>query len=139
MNRRELQRVVAELPEAELELLAALWNHGPQTAASLRELIKPFRPMTHSAVLTLMKRLQDRGVVVREKSGQGKAYRFSPVVPKQSGQHHLLRRVTNRLFEGSRAAVVSALLADRTPTADEITEIRQILDRMEAEQKQRGK
>ncbi len=36
MSKQPDRSLVEELPESELEVLAALWNGGPQTAAQLR-------------------------------------------------------------------------------------------------------
>ena len=46
-----------QLPDAELEVLACLWKHGQLTARSIREEMVGYRPMTHAAVSTLLKRL----------------------------------------------------------------------------------
>jgi BlaI family transcriptional regulator, penicillinase repressor len=119
---------IEELPESELEVLAALWNGGPQTAAELRETLRHFRPMAHGSVLTLLKRLADKGLVERTKSGRGKAFLYRARVDRRAGHRRLMRRLTQRIFGNNLATVVASLLSSRKPTPEELAEIRQMLD-----------
>lgn len=128
MSKKPDRVPVEELPESELEVLAALWNGGPQTAAELRAALDPFRPMAHGSVLTLLKRLEEKGLVERSKSGQGKAYLYHARADRTSGHRRLMRRVTQRIFGGNLATVVASLLSSRTPTPEELAEIRRMLD-----------
>ena len=64
------------LPDAELEVLACLWQKGEATARDVREAMASYRPLTHSAVSTLLARLQEKGLVGRRKGPVGKAFLF---------------------------------------------------------------
>ena len=57
------RRAPQELPEAELEVLACLWNAGTLTAAEIREQLSSYRPMAHGSVLTLLNRLSEKNLV----------------------------------------------------------------------------
>lgn len=138
MGRQPDKGLVEELPESELEVLAALWNGGPQTAAELRMALDPFRPMAHGSVLTLLKRLAEKGLVERSKSGQGKSYLYRARVDRASGHQRLMRRVTQRIFGGNLATVVASLLSSRKPTPEELAELRQMLDAASGERASPG-
>ncbi len=84
--------------------------------------------MAHGSVLTLLKRLAEKGLVQRSKSGQGKSFLYHAQVDRAAGHRRLLRRVTDRIFAGNLATVVASLLSSRKPTPEELAEIRRMLD-----------
>ena len=67
------------LPDAELEVLACLWQKGEATARDVREAMAAYRPLTHSAVSTLLARLQEKDLVARRKGPVGKAFLFRAI------------------------------------------------------------
>ena len=67
-----------DLPEAEMEMLACLQRKGEATARELREALRPFRPLAHPSVVTLLQRLEAKGLVSRDKGNVGKAFVYQP-------------------------------------------------------------
>jgi predicted transcriptional regulator len=119
------------LPDAELEVLACLWNRGAATAAEVREALAEFRPMAHGSVLTLLKRLGDKGLVAREKAGKGKAFVYRPTRRPQPVYRRILDELRRRVFGGNSVALVASLLESQTPSPEEIRQIKQMLDELE--------
>ena len=118
------------LPDAELDVMVCLWDGGPQTARALREALQNKRPMTHASISTLLRRLTDKGFVAREKAEVGKAFVFRAVVAPNPTQRRLVRDLLDRVFGGSGVALVSALLDTRRPTAKELDELSQLVERL---------
>ena len=62
---------IKRLPDAELEIMNALWDaDAPLTAAEL-ETALPGPPRARTTLLTLLARLEEKGCVTREKAGEG--------------------------------------------------------------------
>ena len=62
---------IKRLPDAELEIMNALWDaDAPLTAAEL-ETALPGPPRARTTLLTLLARLEEKGCVTREKQGRG--------------------------------------------------------------------
>lgn len=62
---------IKRLPDAELEIMNALWDaDAPLTAAEL-ETALPGPPRARTTLLTLLARLEEKGCVTREKQGEG--------------------------------------------------------------------
>jgi predicted transcriptional regulator len=120
-----------QLPEAELEVLACLLRQGPATAAQIRQSLASFRPLTHGSVLTLLKRLSERGLVTREKSGQGKAFAYRPTRRSSPSFRKVLKRLMERVFGGDPVALVAALLESSPPNPEEVLQIRKMLDELQ--------
>ena len=119
-----------ELPEAELDIISCLWKRGPSTAREIREALHDRRPLAHASVCTLLKRLEEKGYVSREKAGQGKAYRYATHLQPDGTARPLLDKLLDRVFGGSGVALVASLLESRPPTEDEIEELQDLLDQL---------
>jgi BlaI family transcriptional regulator, penicillinase repressor len=115
------------LPDAELEVLACLWEKGEATAREVREAIGRFRPLTHSAVSTLLTRLQEKGLVDRRKGPIGKAFLFRPTDRPKRTRRRLLGDLLERVFGGDPLAVVNSLFETRPPSAEELNALEQLL------------
>ncbi len=118
----------SQLPDAELEVLACLWKHGQLTARDIRERMEGYRPMTHAAVSTLLKRLHDKGLVAREKGPVGKAFLFRATTGPRKTYRRIVDDLIERIFSGSGTALMTTLLEARPPSANELAELQQLLD-----------
>src|SRR5262245_20098504 len=83
-QRRSMMSRRVPLPEAELDVMSCLWKLGSATAAQIREALEHRRPMAHATVCTLLKRLEEKGCVSREKASHGKAFLYRAEL-KQTG------------------------------------------------------
>jgi len=120
------------LPDAELEVLASLWRKGEATARDVREELKAFRPLTHSAVSTLLTRLQEKGLVTRRKGPVGKAFLFRAADRPKRTRRRLVGDLVERVFGGDALAVVSSLFETRPPSAEELDRLQLLLDQLRA-------
>jgi BlaI family penicillinase repressor len=118
------------LPDAELEVVSCLWKHGDLTARQLREHLHKSRPLSHSAVSTLLQRLQDKKMVTRRKAPTGKAFIYRAVGKSQKAGRRLADGILHRVFGDDPLAIVSSLFETRKPTADELNQLQQLLNRL---------
>jgi len=127
-----------EIPEAELEVLACLWNAEPLTAGEIREQLQAYRPMAHGSVLTLLNRLSEKNLVIRKKSGKGKSFAYRPVQKPAPIYRRILGKLRQRIFGGSSVAMVASLLEDQTTTSEELIELKALLEKFEAQNQLKG-
>lgn len=128
-----------DLPEAELEVLACLWNAGALTAGEIRDQLDSYRPMAHGSVLTLLNRLSEKNLVKREKSGQGKSFAYRAVSGPKTTHRRLLQKLKQRIFGGSSVAIVASLLESQPTSPEEIEELKSLIERLEHKQKSEDK
>lgn len=126
-NSSERNSPLTGLPPAELDVLACLWQRGPSTAAEIRQQLRDYRPMAHGSILTLLTRLMDRKLVTRKKSGQGKSYLYASAREPEPALARLVRDFAQRIFGGSRVAMLASLLDAGAPSATELQEMRRLL------------
>lgn len=123
----------ARIPEAELEVLACLDRLGSATARELRETMQSYRPMAHGSMVTLVKRLEARGLVDRRKADTGKAFVFSTSAETRSTYSHILARLRERIFGGDSVALMASLFETAPPDARQLDELQRLLDRLRSD------
>ncbi|HEX2189302.1 MAG TPA: BlaI/MecI/CopY family transcriptional regulator [Longimicrobiaceae bacterium] len=121
-------RPTDRVPDAELEILAFIQHRGKATAREVREGIAAFRPLAHSSVVTLLNRLEARGLVTRRKAGQGKAFLYAPTHGRSATVRPLLRRLLNRVYGGDSVALVASLFETKPPSERELEELERMVD-----------
>src|SRR6188474_994620 len=114
------------LPDAELEVLTCLHRRGEATARDIREALWDQRPMAHGSVLTLLGRLEKRGLVSRKKGPVGKAFVYEPTRQQTMTMRPVLRRLVDRVFDGNPVDLVASLFETRPPTAKELDAIQRL-------------
>jgi len=115
------------LPDSELEVLACLWQKGEATAREVRESMAAYRPLTHSAVSTLLARLQEKRLVTRRKGPFGKALLYRAADRPKRTRRRIVGDLLQRVFGGDALAVVSSLFETRPPSAEELDRLEQLL------------
>ncbi len=118
------------LPDAELDVLACLWKRRNLTVREIRGAMQDYRPMTHAAASTLLKRLQGKGLVKRKKGSVGKAYVFRATVPPTGTYRRVVSDLVKRVFAGNGLAMVSALYETQPPTPEELDQLQELIDNL---------
>ena len=114
-------------------MLASLDRLGGATARQLRETMGSYRPMAHGSVMTLLKRLESRGLVGHRKASSGKAFLFHATEEARSTYADVLERLRERIFDGDPVALMATLFDAAPPDADQIAELQALLDRLRTE------
>ena len=115
------------VPDAELEVLTCLHRRGEATARDIREALWDQRPMAHGSVLTLLGRLERRGLVGRKKGPSGKAFVYMPTRRRTATLRPVLRRLVDRVFAGSPVDLVASLFETRPPTPEELDALQRLV------------
>jgi BlaI family transcriptional regulator, penicillinase repressor len=128
------------LPDAELELLACLHRLGGEaTARRLREEMADFRPLTHSSVVTLLGRLETRGLVNKAKGPVGKAFVYRPVKDAGTTFRPVLRKLLRRIFGGDGVAMMASIFETKPPTTIELDKMEELLEQLRRQTGKKGK
>jgi len=129
MSEKQLPRPT----DAELAILRVLWDRGPCTVRDVHDALSDTQGTGYTTVLKLLQIMTDKGLVVRDESER--AHVYEPRISEQRTQRQLLADLTDRAFAGSPAKLVMQALAGRKTSAAELSEIRDLLDRLEGEKK----
>ena len=116
--------------EAELQILQVLWRRGP---SSVRDVHVDLGQRTgYTTVLKLMQIMTDKGLLVRDDRERSHIYRAAQ--PEAHTQRRLAGDLMQRAFGGSARKLIAAALSSRRATAQELDEIRTLLDEMKGGQ-----
>ncbi|MEM7202310.1 MAG: BlaI/MecI/CopY family transcriptional regulator [Planctomycetota bacterium] len=115
--------------DAELEILAILWQRGPSTVRQVHQQLNEQRKSGYTTVLKLMQIMTDKGLVRRDETVRPQVYRA--VRSEKNTQRQLLRDLLDRAFSGSPSSLVLQALSAKKTTPEERQRIRALLDRLE--------
>jgi predicted transcriptional regulator len=113
--------------EAELELLAVLWEKGPATVRDLHEEIGSRRGIGYTSVLKLLQIMTEKGLVDREEANKAHIYRAA--ASQEATQNQMLRDMSERLFAGSAAQLALHALAMEPVGDQELEELRNLIEK----------
>ena len=129
----------AKLPDAELEVLACLWQNGEATVRQVREAMNSYRPMTHGSMVTLLIRLEAKGWVSHHKGPVGKAFIYVPTRRPGATHRQIMRNLVRRIFGGNGVQVVATLLDSASPTPKELDRLQELIDELRSKAGRHGK
>lgn len=116
--------------ELELLILKVLWEQSPLTAAQIREtLAQRGRSLAHTSVITMLQRMVVKRQLEQLDPVEGKAFRFSPLVGDKQVTQGMLGDFVDRVFDGSAEAVILSLFDVAELNADELANLRKLLNK----------
>jgi BlaI family transcriptional regulator, penicillinase repressor len=130
---RVAKREVPRPTDAELAILRVLWQEGPATVRRVRDVLDRTQPTGYTTVLKLLQIMTEKGLVERDESRRTHVYR--PSRGEEQTQQHLVGDLLGRAFGGSASKLVMQALAVRRATAEELAEIRKLIETLEEQQK----
>lgn len=125
--------------DAELEILNVLWQRGAATVREVHDELSARKATLYTTVLKMLQIMTEKGLVERDESQRAHLYRAR--LAQDETQRQLLNDLLARAFDGSATKLVMQALSGREASAEELTEIRAMLDRFErgrAEENEEG-
>jgi BlaI family transcriptional regulator, penicillinase repressor len=114
--------------EAELQLLAALWERAPQSATDLADNVGTANGWTLATVKTLIARLVQKGAVAT--AAEGRRFLYTPLLARDAVMAQESERLIDRLLGGRISPLVAHLAAREALSDDDIAEIEDIIRRL---------
>jgi predicted transcriptional regulator len=96
------------LTEVELELMNIVWELGGGTVADVLARLPAERPLAYTSVATMLRILEQKGVLASKKEGRGHFYR--PLIERTSYQAFTLAQVVDKVFGGEPLALARRLI-----------------------------
>jgi BlaI family penicillinase repressor len=126
------------LTELQLAIMDVLWEKGEATVVDVHDALRQERRVAQSTVATLLSRLEDKGVVAHRTEDRQYVYRAT--VSREQVRRSVVgefSELTERLFSGDVAGLVSQLLSTRDARAEDLARAREIIERKERELRER--
>ena len=118
------------LTEAELRIMEVLWNKGPATVQQVLDWLPAKPALAYNSVLTTVRVLERKGYV--EHAKDGRAHVYHALLERKDATRSEIRHLVSRFFRDSHEDLVLNILEDRGLDAEELGELKKILQRSES-------
>ncbi len=98
---------ILDLAPLELECLSVLWPLGEGTVRDIHRALAATRPRAYTTVMTIMDRLEQKGIVARRKVG--KAFRYQAKLSADEARLKAVEKIVEGFFDGSAEALAAHL------------------------------
>lgn len=124
------------LPESELQVMQTIWdmarNNGGDCSAVTAGAMLEFASakighLKLTTILTMIKRLAEKGFVRTEKSGRANC--CIPLVAEEDYKRNAAGRFVETVYKNDTKSLISALLGSSRLTRSDIDEIRALMDK----------
>jgi BlaI family transcriptional regulator, penicillinase repressor len=109
--------------DRELDVMSVLWDVGPATVAEVRERLTD--ELAYTTVLTILRTLEHKGYVSHTE--EGRAHRYKPLVKREVAGRTALRRLLDKVFDGSPELLLTQLVSEKNLSDEELRRLRKLL------------
>ena len=109
--------------DRELDVMSVFWDIGPATVTDVRERIAD--ELAYTTVLTVLRTLEQKGYVGHTEDGR--AHRYKPLVKREVAGRTALRRLVEKVFDGSPELLLTQLVSDKNLSDEELRRLRKLL------------
>ncbi|MGH7531013.1 MAG: BlaI/MecI/CopY family transcriptional regulator [Gemmatimonadales bacterium] len=110
--------------DRELDVMSVLWDLETATVTEVRQRLAD--KLAYTTVLTVLRTLEQKGSVGH--TGEGRAHRYHPLVQRATAGRNALRRLLDKVFQGSPELLMTHLVSDKNLSDDELRRLRKLLE-----------
>ena len=120
------RKSLTPLGETEMEVLQHVWRLGHATVAQVQERILQTRKVAYTTIMTVMKKLADKGYLAYEKDGA--TYVYEPAKSQEEVQQKLISNLVDKAFNGSPLALIQTLVKRENLSDQERDDIMKLIE-----------
>ena len=120
------------LSEAEWNIMESLWAESPKVGSRIVADMAKRVGWSRSTTLTMLKRMTEKGLIACQDNGRMRVY--APLIERETAVKKETDNFLKRVYHGSASMLVSSFIKRQKLSAEELSELRQILDKAEKEQ-----
>ena len=117
------------LTPQELAILKVVWKLEKATVRDVYEALLAKRTIAYTTVMTMMKILEDKGYLKKQRVER--AYLYRPARPRQQVVGAMVRDFVDRVFDGAAGGLLVQLARDGRLSKAERQHIRRVIEEMD--------
>ena len=117
--------MAVQCTEAEWKIMEVLWESAPRTMSEITKILEPATGWTRHTVITLLKRMQEKGSVSVDETGPVKTY--SPLLTQEEASAQQTKKLLSHVFSGKASLLINHLVDSGEITVKEMEELVQML------------
>ena len=121
--------MAVQVTEAEWKIMECLWDHAPQTMGEITATLEPATGWTRQTVITLLKRMTEKGAVSMDDTERAKKY--IPLITQEEASAEETYKLLNHVFKGKASLLVNQLVDSGNLTEEDLQEILKAMHEME--------
>jgi predicted transcriptional regulator len=123
-----MEQEMKRLPDLEFEAMLAIWKSAAALhTGEIHQRLTVGKPRPHQVTQTVLSRLEEKGFLKREKIGR--LNYFSALVAEADYRAKETATFLEKLYGNSPAKLVAALVEGENISAEDLAEIKRILER----------
>ena len=122
--------------DLELQVLSVLWDRGPSTVRDVLDALPDGKKRAYTTVLSVMQVMENKGLLRHKR--QGLTHVYQPKVRRESVLKPMMKDLVRNVFGGSPASALQFLLEGGKVDADELAQIRALIDEHGSRSKGKG-
>ncbi len=115
--------------DAEWKILEVLWDASPRTMAEITKELEPSTGWTRHTVITLLKRMQEKGSVNVDETGNVK--RYMPAVTREEASKDQTQKLLKRVFSGKASLLIHNLIDSGEMSVEEMQDVLDLMRKHE--------
>jgi BlaI family transcriptional regulator, penicillinase repressor len=113
------------LTDLQLAIMRVVWDRGRVTVSEITDALRADRGLAQTTVATILSRLEKRGVVGHDVSAR--QFIYFPKVSEPEARRSMVSDLTERLFGGDPAALVSHLITAKEFSRGDIAKLKAMI------------
>ncbi|MBO4578949.1 MAG: BlaI/MecI/CopY family transcriptional regulator [Clostridiales bacterium] len=114
------------LSDAEWKVADCLWKNSSMTITELTRELAPLTGWSKNTVITLLKRMMDKGAVTYVQ--EEKAKRFCPAIDRTDAELEETDSFLDKVYNGNVGLMISNLIGSDRLTDEQLEELRKIIE-----------
>ncbi len=121
----------AQPTEVELQILRIIWDLGPSPVRDIHARLEAEKGTNYSTTVKMLSVMLQKGLVTRTEDQRPHIYKAA--VSRNAAGKRMVKDLIDKVYEGSATSLVLQALSSQKPSAEEIEEVRRLLDDMEGQ------
>ena len=107
--------------EAEWKIMEVLWESSPRTMSEITKTLEPATGWSRHTVITLLKRMQEKGTVAVDETGDVK--RYTPLLSQEEASAQQTKKLLSHVFSGQASLLINHLVDSGEITLKEMEDL----------------
>ena len=117
--------MAVQVTEAEWKIMEVLWDHAPRTMGEITAILESSTGWTRHTVITLLKRMTEKGAVSMDDTGRAKKY--VPLISREEASTVETHKFLDHVFKGKASLLVNHLVDTGDLSVDDLQEILNVI------------
>ncbi|MEZ4994559.1 MAG: BlaI/MecI/CopY family transcriptional regulator [Saprospiraceae bacterium] len=115
--------------EAELDILAILWQNGASSVREVHALLSEQRDVVYTTTLKTMQVMTEKGYLKRDTSN--KTHIYQAAIQPEMLREDMVDKVVNTVFAGSPLQLVLHALGNKPTSSEDLDQIKKMIEDLE--------